>query len=1142
MHARFFSALIFLYTTSACYVAHAVDPVKLTQEFKQLPTVPEDELPDLENRRSDFRGKIHWEGLRGHTWVSFPFVENPASLAMDRNGRIYVSEANRLWQGVPDLRGANEMIRDDFQSVTVADRLAMYRKFQANFPEGWFEKTADRIIRLEDRDNNGAADHRTLFSDYFNRAEDGIGFSLLADEDDAVYFTCIPNLWKVIDSDRDGVGDEHEIIAEGFGVRVSFIGHDLHGITRGPDGMLYFSVGDRGFHIKDDDGNEYFEAGRGAIFRCEPDGTSLEVYCTGLRNPQELAFDRFGNLFTFDNTGDIGDKARMVYALPGSDSGWDMSHQSAHHYAEVLDWGDFRPEESMWVAERMFDLYNEEQPQWVYPPASHVAEGPSGVVYLTGRSIPRNLQNRFLLTNYRGAPENSSTLVVSYQSEGAGFRATAVEELVTGVAASDVDLGYDGRIYLCDFGGGWSVNTNGSIQVIEAESQKERDAGESVARFFREGFVERSDEELIIFLAHPDKRVRQAAQFSLADREGGAEILSRIAANSEDLFARLHAVWGIGQINRASGHLTTQLVRLLEDREEEVRANAVRVLGSNRVSDAVEPVLERLRSDPSPRVRSMSAIALGRMGEAGNAEVQNSFYAEAAKNGADGKPDIVLRHALLSGLERIGTENGAAARMNAPSFEERLLAVLFLRRKASPRLADFLNDADLRIRREAACAIYDTGALDGPAGLRLAEVKDLHRFPQTVQRRIVCGNYRLGTIENAKRMLQIAQDGSVALPARKAALSGLLRWENPVTTDPVLGRYRPIKSAPGRTMSSLGRHLGTSLIEFLAEGKEPDLIALATKLADACSAPMDIEVLRRLVLNRSFPHPVRVAALDSLISSDPQGMASLALDLEGDADPEVRATAMGHVFSLGTDRKVADRAVDAIASGPLPVARAGILGLAEVAPKRWSVIWEQAHEAIRPELQLDGFLAYQQIDAAKAQSFLGAGSTLVFDYCESGGDPKRGEEIYRNQGGCRQCHEIRREGGVQGPALTAVANRLTRRQILTSIYSPSSEISPGYGTIAVTLKHGSTVTGRIEKDGENEIVMILPDGKSKVISRAEVKSASQPLSAMPPLGAALPPRDLRDLVAFVATLKGDEGKEDGTEHGEEEDENEAISK
>ena len=73
-------------------------------------------MPPLSNEASDFRGIIKHEGYVGHTWVTYPHVENPASLDMDPQGRIFVSEANRFWFGVPDLRRAREMIRGDFRS------------------------------------------------------------------------------------------------------------------------------------------------------------------------------------------------------------------------------------------------------------------------------------------------------------------------------------------------------------------------------------------------------------------------------------------------------------------------------------------------------------------------------------------------------------------------------------------------------------------------------------------------------------------------------------------------------------------------------------------------------------------------------------------------------------------------------------------------------------------------------------------------------------------------------------------------------------------------------------------------------------------------------------------------------------------
>src|SRR5262249_34829056 len=74
------------------------------------------------------------------------------------------------------------------------------------------------------------------------------------------------------------------------------------------------------------------------------DGSQLEVVHRGLRNPQELAFDAYGNLFADDNNCDKGDSARLVFVIDGGDTGWNMAYQTLPEPYLVGPW----PSEPMW--------------------------------------------------------------------------------------------------------------------------------------------------------------------------------------------------------------------------------------------------------------------------------------------------------------------------------------------------------------------------------------------------------------------------------------------------------------------------------------------------------------------------------------------------------------------------------------------------------------------------------------------------------------------------------------------------------------------------------------------------------------------------------------------------------------------------
>ena len=253
-------------------------------------------------------------GMKVELFAAEPKLASPVAIGLDERNRVFVAEEYRFNLGTEENRTRPFLLDDDLQIETLDDRLKMFEKFAAKFEGGmdWFRKTADQVRLVEDTDGDGKADRATVFAPDFNGTLDGLAAGVMATDGD-VYFTCIPNLWRLRDTNGDGVADERTIIHTGFGVNAGFLGHDLHGLCWGPDGKLYFSVGDRGFHLQTHEGRTLHGPRNGAVFRCYPDGSELEVVMRGLRNPQEIAFDQFGNLFAADNNCDKGDHSRMVF-------------------------------------------------------------------------------------------------------------------------------------------------------------------------------------------------------------------------------------------------------------------------------------------------------------------------------------------------------------------------------------------------------------------------------------------------------------------------------------------------------------------------------------------------------------------------------------------------------------------------------------------------------------------------------------------------------------------------------------------------------------------------------------------------------------------------------------------------------------
>ena len=129
-----------------------------------------------------------------------------------------------------------------------------------------------------------------------------------------------------------------------------------------------------------------------------PDGSDLEVFATGLRNPQEIAFDDDGNLFAVDNDGDLRDeRERFVTISDGSDSGWRLNWQFRDPgWKAVTGQPDYNP----WMDEHLWVPNHPEQPAYITPPLSHYSVGPGSLVHNPGTALSERYRDHFFLIQF----------------------------------------------------------------------------------------------------------------------------------------------------------------------------------------------------------------------------------------------------------------------------------------------------------------------------------------------------------------------------------------------------------------------------------------------------------------------------------------------------------------------------------------------------------------------------------------------------------------------------------------------------------------------------------------------------------------------------------------------------------------------
>ena len=136
-----------------------------------------------------------------------------------------------------------------------------------------------------------------------------------------------------------------------------------------------------------------------------------------------------------------------------------------------------------------------------------------------------------------------------------------------------------------------------------------------------------------------------------------------------------------------------------------------------------------------------------------------------------------------------------------------------------------------------------------------------------------------------------------------------------------------------------------------------------------------------------------------------------------------------------------------------------------------------------------------------------------------GGNARNGKNVFKRV--CANCHQVGEEGYNFGPNLSDVGRRLSRHDLIESIIEPSAKMDKKYQTEIIQLDSDEIINGFIGEENDDHIVLLMPEGKQRIVSQDEIvgrKTALQ--SSMPEnLGGTISPSEFLDLIEYLSKLK-----------------------
>ncbi|MEN9676671.1 MAG: hypothetical protein RIS76_2567 [Verrucomicrobiota bacterium] len=982
-----------------------------------------------------------------------PMVRFPMFACFDDQGRLYVAESS----GKDLYAGLKKLTRDC------------------------------RVLRLEAPDGNGRFEKATVFQDH-------VTFPMgLAWHEGRLYLADPPNLVALTDTDGDGRADQREVILSGFGHTDN---GSLHGLTFGPDGLLYFTMGEPdGWRLPQGDGS-FLEGVAGALFRCRPDGSRPEVISRGFENLVEIEFMPGGEIVGTDNWYQKpagGYRDALIDCAPGG------------LYPYAPDRGTPLPRTGVTLP-----------PLALLPAVAH-----SGLTRLRTEGWPGEWRQSLLVA------EHNTRRIVRHQlrPEGSTFAATTVDFVVgehPDFHPSDVLEDADGSLLVVDTGG-WYVEhcPTGRIRNSRAPGglyrvRWTRAPGISDARGRSLQWRDGGPAQLAERLRDGRPTVADHAAQELIRRRELATLVAALDSR-ETIEIRLRALGSLGRWPNADA-LPAVRAQLAASDSTLVRA-ATRVLAFRKDKAAGDALAAMLDSTDAP-IRRAAAEALVACGSPTHAPRLVTALAVAG--------DDFEQHADIAGLLALADEPFARGLLSHESPRVRRAALHLLDQApfASLRFSDLVTplgdqDDDLRAGARRLLERHRPWAGEAQPWLRTT---------------LMAGTADESTAAALGSILVAFQTD----PAVRQLISALL---NPEATTSAGTRVFLLNLLPLLTaqkpetewLNALPPALGNPSLREAALGAataypQPALEPLLTSLTSDSGVPV---AQRFLAARISARIAARIAAQEPALSDEVFVLAVNSLNSQANAPDRLGAVdLLAHARLSPTQWQrllealprsggiALDALLPALIRAPNDDTRSrlGEFLLARL-QSGWSPVRATMDQVLalfpaEPAVQARLLAAWELNNAAMLRRL------DEFKPLLSGGDSDRGREGFTTAT-CAGCHRVGERGGVIGPDLTRIGAIRSGSDLLESILYPSSSFAQGYEPYQLTRSNGEELSGSLISQGPQGVSLRDGAGIIHHVTPGDVASLDrQQLSAMPAdLDQLLTREQFRDLLAYLQSLK-----------------------